>query len=586
MNQWTGNGGGPPRIDRQPVRLYDMPGGALADQQLGGFPEGASVEYALDFSADGRRLVAAVDELDAVTGVATRTVATVWDLADPSQPVFRLRTTVNPVLKLSPDAQRLHVALTSGHPQPVRTYDVDSGRLIDSTASPSRDVVTPFAGDLSPDGSTLAITTSSRVHLVDTRTLGAVGPDMNGDPGDHLDRLEFSSDGSLLAASTREGRLLVWDTETGALVHSLAEGGTWAVGFSADDRTLFSGDQAWDLSGDRGLFAVGKASHQAEYDVSSPAPDGHTLVRVQAGRTWFADDRTGRTTPKTRIQPADTYYTWSADSAWLLSWRDGGSLRLWDPATGRQVAHRPLDGAYVVPAFSPDDVHLYVNVVEDQQLLVLDRATLEPVRAPIDLGTRVLEVEAHPDGSVLAIAEDGAVLRVAPTSGVVERVAPAATLRPFTWNVEVSRDGSRLMGPAPTEGDDEIVLLDTATWERLGTGPWDGRFGSYDVSPDGTQLVALDAKKIVVTDAASGDRLASVPVPAVTPDARIAYLPDSSGVFLTGLDGRTWTVSTRPDSWMERACGIAGRNLTRAEWTEHFPTRDYEVTCPQWPAGR
>ena len=63
VNQWTGNDGSPPRIDAQPVRLYDMPDGTLADRQLGGFPEGGSVEYALDFSADGRRLVAAVDQL-------------------------------------------------------------------------------------------------------------------------------------------------------------------------------------------------------------------------------------------------------------------------------------------------------------------------------------------------------------------------------------------------------------------------------------------------------------------------------------------------------------------------------------------
>ena len=68
VNQWTGNDGSPPRIDDQPVRLYDMPDGTLADRQLGGFPDGGSVEYALDFSADGRRLVAAVDQLDAVTG--------------------------------------------------------------------------------------------------------------------------------------------------------------------------------------------------------------------------------------------------------------------------------------------------------------------------------------------------------------------------------------------------------------------------------------------------------------------------------------------------------------------------------------
>ena len=65
VNQWTGNVGAPARIDPQPVRLYDMPDGTRADRQLDGFPAGASVEYDLDFSADGRSLVAAVDQFDA-----------------------------------------------------------------------------------------------------------------------------------------------------------------------------------------------------------------------------------------------------------------------------------------------------------------------------------------------------------------------------------------------------------------------------------------------------------------------------------------------------------------------------------------
>ena len=65
----------------------------------------------------------------------------------------------------------------------------------------------------------------------------------------------------------------------------------------------------------------------------------------------------------------------------------------------------------------------------------------------------------------------------------------------------------------------------------------------------------------------------------------MSYLPDSSSVLVAGIDGRTWTVDTSLDSWLDRACAIAGRNLSRKEWTEYFPSRVYEVTCSQWPAG-
>ena len=34
-----------------------------------------------------------------------------------------------------------------------------------------------------------------------------------------------------------------------------------------------------------------------------------------------------------------------------------------------------------------------------------------------------------------------------------------------------------------------------------------------------------------------------------------------------------------PDRWATTACGIAHRNLTRAEWKQYLPGRPYERTC-------
>jgi hypothetical protein len=39
------------------------------------------------------------------------------------------------------------------------------------------------------------------------------------------------------------------------------------------------------------------------------------------------------------------------------------------------------------------------------------------------------------------------------------------------------------------------------------------------------------------------------------------------------------------EAWRARACAIAGRNLTQAEWDRYLPDMPYEVTCEQWPAG-
>ena len=216
VNQW--NGDGPQRVDPQPLRLYQMPEGTLADRQLGGFPHGAVVEYQLDFSGDGRRLAAEVVSGDGQQDQATTgELVMVWDLGHPAQPVFRAALPAIPLVELSPDGRRLYLALTGeDHDRPIRVYEVDSGRLVASARSDLLDEIGAFAADLSPDGSTFAVTTASKVILYDTATLEPRSTVLRGPAGDYLDQLEYSHDGSMLAAVTREGGIVVWDADTGS----------------------------------------------------------------------------------------------------------------------------------------------------------------------------------------------------------------------------------------------------------------------------------------------------------------------------------------------------------------------------------
>jgi hypothetical protein len=99
-----------------------------------------------------------------------------------------------------------------------------------------------------------------------------------------------------------------------------------------------------------------------------------------------------------------------------------GTLRLWEAATGRLVAQRRLTGG-VVPAFSPTSDQVYINVIEDSSLLVLDRATLKPARASIGFGTpSTASCRIPTTGRCSPIAQDGAVLRVVPDTGDVAPV--------------------------------------------------------------------------------------------------------------------------------------------------------------------
>jgi hypothetical protein len=106
----------------------------------------------------------------------------------------------------------------------------------------------------------------------------------------------------------------------------------------------------------------------------------------------------------------------------------------------------------------------------------------------------------------------------------------------------------------------------------------------------------MEPDRIGLWDGRTGGHQASIPLGSLAASAEqstgtlgtgssIAYLPDGSGLLIASADGRTWVVDTRMSTWVERACRIAGRNLTRAEWDEFFPSRPYQVACPQWPSA-
>jgi WD40 repeat protein len=73
------------------------------------------------------------------------------------------------------------------------------------------------------------------------------------------------------------------------------------------------------------------------------------------------------------------------------------------------------------------------------------------------------------------------------------------------------------------------------------------------------------------------------PAISVAGDRRPAHvhLVPVTGDELVALSGerpgRRWSLD--PDDWVERACAIAGRTLTRDEWAQYLPDRPYRPVC-------
>ena len=57
------------------------------------------------------------------------------------------------------------------------------------------------------------------------------------------------------------------------------------------------------------------------------------------------------------------------------------------------------------------------------------------------------------------------------------------------------------------------------------------------------------------------------------------FTPDGAGLIASYDTGHAYRWDLRPESLTRHACQVAGRRLTRAEWEEFLPGRDYEPAC-------
>jgi hypothetical protein len=60
----------------------------------------------------------------------------------------------------------------------------------------------------------------------------------------------------------------------------------------------------------------------------------------------------------------------------------------------------------------------------------------------------------------------------------------------------------------------------------------------------------------------------------------VSFTPDGRHLFASYVSGRAYRWDMRLASWRAKACAVAGRNLTRSEWAQLGPAREYEPVCP------
>jgi DNA-binding SARP family transcriptional activator/WD40 repeat protein len=553
---------------------------------------------------------------------------------EPSRPPVRSQSGPITAMDVSADGRRLVTTglLPFDSPGPTAYTTLWSTRDLHRVAGPF-----PWGGNdvaLSPDGRTAAIAAAQydsgfqddlkgRLVLLDlqtgdTRKSGEsrqrpLGPPLG------LTGVTFTADGRSVISTGDDHRILVWDSSSAPRIEDEFEDPEGQDAFtpvlSPDDATAFTIDAdgdivAWDVTGGQSLGRRFTAGSGAPWNGGFPwfavSPDGGKLAIVQnvgpsrSGSVRLVDTSTmdsphvlplpfGAVTPGLAFSP---------DNQTLALTSFGGYVQLWDVRTGRSEGP-----PFAIPVSGPDEVSFWTTAFSPDGSILATAGDVGPgcsggvgpchgivflwdvatgqltARLP-KLGSTVFAVNFSPDGRLLVVSagvhSGGDEIVWSLDESRVERTIPADDSG--VWWADISNDGTTLVTGGRSSGE---RFWNLSTGDPVGSPISSLPVNTVDLSRDGRTLVAAGRGWVTVRDVGTESILGRSWSPGVGAMDQLAALFTSDGyrLFIVSATGDAWVWNMDPASWEARACQIAGRSLSEAEWSVNLPDRPYAPTC-------
>lgn len=294
------------------------------------------------FSRDGERIAA---------GSADGTVR-IWHRRDGFKtPVILSHTNSVSRVAFSPDGKRLAVVEVDG----LVFWELDPQRRIRAGASHHGGINSlAFGADgsrvvtASADGTT-AVWNSATGERLKVLSVNPEGVKSSGGAKEvvlnAVFTAVFSADGRRVLTASRNGTAMLWDVESGAILHRF-EHKHWVMHaeFSPDGRRIVTASvdrnaQVWDAETGKAVGAP--MVHESDALCAHFSPDGKRIVTGSldwTARIWNAEDGSSLSEVM-RHQGPVRFVRFSPDGTQVATGGDDGMVRLWDGVTGQPLSN-------------------------------------------------------------------------------------------------------------------------------------------------------------------------------------------------------------------------------------------------------
>ncbi len=267
----------------------------------------------------------------------------------------------------------------------------------------------------------------------------------------------------------------------------------------------------------------------------------------------------------------------------LLEQRDGEQSQSVQPSAGFPAGN----SGYAV-AFSPE-----------RTLYVVPQGSGEIYRWDPDSNSTELVTAAIPTTTnAIAVSSDGIYLAAGfCTEATIEQVESLCSVQLYdlqaraplgeprgTGQTSITSLAFDPQGGTLASGDQDgtiyLIDVDNGYIGNIPLGGFSVSFTSLAFSPDGSTLASgTDQGAMFLWDVGSGQVIGKPFQKGNQPLTGLAYSPDGRLIYAASQDGEVSQWDVDYESWVQRACAIAGRSLDRDEWSQFLGDLPYEPAC-------